>query len=253
LASALLDRVIGLFGRLGSWTVKPLWRGYIVKIVTVGAGCLAALLLVAPSAMAARTTCNTGFQNQLTGPQTGLVIPPGATCVLVSAQVRGNIVADRDSRLVVFTSDLGGNVVANRVQEVQIMNSAVHGGVVISGNGIDDSVFLEARLSVVEVDGAVTLSAITGQVQATSSVLHRSLRVLGNTLNETFGIGLSVDFNVVADDVTVSGNRGAASKRVFANQIGRTLLCLGNEPPFEANPFPGFGNTAGRALGQCAV
>jgi len=81
-----------------------------MKRITLVAALLmsAALVVLLPSTAEADDTPCTGTMTG--GTFDNVVVPPGATCVLIEATVLGNVKALEDSRLRVDFSDIGGNV-----------------------------------------------------------------------------------------------------------------------------------------------
>jgi hypothetical protein len=230
------------------------------RITLVGAMLMSAALVVllASNAEANDTLC--------TGTMTGgtfdnVVVPPGATCVLIEATVLGNVKALEDSRLRIDFSDIGGNVEGDKADVVQISVSDVRGQISIKEGGPavgPDPNFQVCGFGmgfttceVVIAGGNVFFGGI--QVEKTvGTVLIAGVRVGGNVKVEANVVAapeiLFLQNNIVHGNFEVFKNTGDGNKFVLGNTVQQSLQCFENEPPFLAS-----GNTAGNAQGQCAA
>jgi hypothetical protein len=106
-----------------------------MKRITLVAALLmsAALVVLLPSTAEADDTPCTGTMTG--GTFDNVVVPPGATCVLIEATVLGNVKALEDSRLCIDFSDIGGNVEGDKADVVQIFGSDVRGQISIKEGG----------------------------------------------------------------------------------------------------------------------
>src|SRR5687768_948399 len=95
---------------------------------------LALTMVVASSseAMAGDTPC----VGMLTGTFDNVVVPPGQTCLLTGATVRGNVKALENSRLVINNSTVGGNVEGDKADLVQVNFSTVRENISIKEGGL---------------------------------------------------------------------------------------------------------------------
>jgi hypothetical protein len=226
------------------------------------------VLVVAPGAAAGDTTCTA----TLTGMHDNVVVPPGQTCILNAATVRGNVKALQDSRLrVAAGSNVRGNVEGDKADIVQVSNSTVRENISIKEGGPAAAPALgfqfcqlgtnppnpptpcEALVinSTIE-DGNIQIEKMHGDTLVRSNGLLSMSPIGGNVLiYENFvpaGQAFSIDSNSVSQNVQVFKNKGPVGKIVGANTVGENLQCFENDPPVFS-----FLNVARQAQGQCTA
>lgn len=224
-------------------------------------GVLASLVLaVAPSAAANDTPC----VGTVTGMHDNIVVPPGQSCVVSGAIVRGNVKALQDSRLLVTGSNVRGSVEGDKADIVQVVDSTVRENINIKEGGpvaAAPGFFLCAGgvttpceavvLRVTVEEGNIQIERMEGDVVVRSVGVLSPIR--GNVkLEDNFipaGQFLTVDIGTrVAQNLQVFKNKGPGSKFVLGNTVGESLQCFENDPPFFGGP-----NVAREAQGQCVA
>jgi hypothetical protein len=88
------------------------------------------MVQTAPPAVADDSRC----VGALTGPHDNVVVPPGALCYLNNAQVKGNVKALENSRLVggnLGPNTVQGSVYGDKAEIVQFNRSTVRGNIEI--------------------------------------------------------------------------------------------------------------------------
>ncbi len=226
-------------------------RGTKLGAALVASVCSVALF-GAPGAVAGDTKCNTGLNSTLTGTFDNVVVPPGATCQIHNAQVKGNVKALEDSFLLVTTSTFRGNVVGDKAQNVDLRTSTIRGNVEIkegeSAAGTSNAVvqfntFTGGNVKIEKMTGAnvvVRFNQGIGNIQLFENPIPPDRQIL-------------VVENVVAGDLQVFKNVGPGPKQVATNTVGGNLQCFDNALPFTTIRV-GFGpnDVTGNAEGQCA-
>ena len=231
-----------------------------MKRITLVAALLmsAALVVLLPSTAEADDTPCTGTMTG--GTFDNVVVPPGATCVLIEVTVLGNVKALEDSRLRIDFSNIGGNVEGDKADVVQIFVTDVRGQISIKeggpavgpdpnfqvcGFGMD---FTTCEVAI--VFGNVFFGGIQVE-KMVGSVLIAGVRVRENVKVEANVVAaheiLFLQNNRVQGNVEVFKNTGDGNKQVLGNSVQQSLQCFENDPPFFA-----AGNIAGNAQGQCA-
>jgi hypothetical protein len=220
---------------------------------------LAAALVVAPGATADDSLC----MATLTGAHDNVVVPPGATCLLTGATVRGNVIALADSKLAVELSTVQGNVEGRRADSVVVTNSTVRENVNIFEGGpaalpVIGSFACTVLTNVCEaavfgstVTGNVHIEKVTGSIRVGSILIptlgapfpNGNVQVYDNIVPA--GDDLVVANNSVAQNIQVYKNRGAGNKTVTANNADE-IQCFENMAPFVGGP-----NGTGKKEGQC--
>lgn len=218
------------------------------------------VLILTPGAAAGDTPC----VGVLGGTHDNVVVPPGATCTLSAATVRGNVKALENSKLVITNSTIHGNVDGDAADSVQVLNSTVGGNVTITGGGPATGALppgglfcttvenlCEASVGGTTVHGNVHILKVVGSIRVGS--------ILIPTLGATFPVGnvqvednfvptgddLVIAFNTIPNNLQVYKNTGPGLKTVTANTAG-TIQCFENAPPFVGGP-----NAGTKEEGQC--
>jgi hypothetical protein len=218
------------------------------------------VLVVAPGAAAGDTPC----VGVLAGTHDNVVVPPGATCSLLGATVRGNVKALANSRLVIDNSTVHGDVDGDGADSVQVNNSTVDGNVTITGGGpaalpvppgglpctVTTNV-CEAAVGNTTVGGNVHILRMVGSVRVGSILMPAfgALFEFGNVqVEDNFipaGDDLVIAFNTIPHNLQVYKNTGPGSKTV-SNNTADTIQCFDNGPPFVGGPNAGV-----KEEGQC--
>ena len=230
------------------------------RITRVGGVLMSAALVVlgASNAEANDTPC--------TGTMTGgtfdnVVVPPGATCVLIEATVLGNVKALEDSRLRIDFSDIGGNVEGDKADVVQIFGTDVRGQISIKEGGPavgpDPNFqvcgfgmgFTTCEVAIAGGNvffGGIQVEKIVGTVSIAGVRVRENVKVEANVV--AAHESLFLQNNRVQGNLEVFKNTGDGIKFVLGNSVHQSLQCFENDPPFLAS-----GNIAGNAQGQCVV
>jgi hypothetical protein len=206
----------------------------------LAAGLLAAVL--AKPAWADDTLC----VGTLTGPHDNVVVPPGATCTLLNAQVQGSVKALEDSELRGGVNTVQGNVIGDKAEVVIFNASTVRGNIEIK-EGEDDNPGRDVDIFNTTVqEGNIKVEKMTGDITVEEShVLKGNIQIFENLISGTI-FGLDIIRSDTAQDLQVFKNKGPEPKTVTGNTVGQNLQCFENDPPFEGGP-----NTAQKAEGQC--
>jgi hypothetical protein len=220
------------------------------KLLVVIGLALLVVLSGAPIALADDTTC-VGF---VTGPHDNIVAPPGALCIVSAAQVKGNIKALENSRLVVFNVAVGGSIDGDKVDSVQIVDSLVGGNIQIKEGGTTRFLFSVLICQTFLPNGNIVVEKMSGGVivgDAVSfffcpgnTVAKGNISIQENVITTVF----SVRFNNVSENLQVFKNTGAGPKFVQFNTAGESVQCTDNAPPFVGSP-----NNAPKKEGQCPL
>lgn len=217
------------------------------------------VLVFAPSATANDSVCIA----TLTGVHDNVVVPPGASCVLNGATVRGNVIALADSKLAVTFSTVHGNVEGRRADSVVVSDSTVRENVTIVEGGpaagpVLGGIACTAVTNVCEaavfrstVRGNVHIEKVVGSVRVGSILIptlgapvpNGNVQVEDNVIPA--GEDLVVANNTVAQNIQVYKNTGPGNKTVSVNS-GAAIQCFDNPLPFVGGP-----NGAGKKEGQC--
>jgi hypothetical protein len=174
-------------------------RGMIVL-----AAALAAVMVMAPAAVAVDTQCSSA----LTGPRENVVVQTGAICWLTNADVIGNVTARTGSKLEIRDSRIGGNVVGEKADVVRVDGaSIVRGDVQITGS-------------------ARALNPLSGEfyllgVEIMGDVMVRDVSVPSNP-----GGLFQIKNNYVRGNLRVFDNQGTGLKSITGNSVGIRLQCL---------------------------
>lgn len=244
-------------------------------ICTVIATSMAVMLLVSLSprlAYADSSTC----VGVLTGPHDHVVVPSGASCTLVGAQVRGNVRVESGASLHAISegpvpTTIGGNVhgIHSRFVLLQFQtqvggNLHIHGGDVGTTSGFDiltqigGNAQIELNAGKTFVDAATVLGQLhvtrnTGAVEVEFNTVGGQVRVEDNIIEAacvpglgTVVCGMSVLGNDITGHLQVLRNTGDGAKQVVSNTVARKLQCRDNDDPFVGGP-----NVAAETQGQC--
>jgi hypothetical protein len=204
----------------------------------------------------APTLCDAGFLDPDGLPEGGLdggtysdvEVPPGAICVLQSAEVTNSVRALAGARLFIRGTLIGGDVEGLGASSVQ-----VSGGTTISGDmtilNADDTFFASCS-----VDDATILGDLTCRGNDPGSPVIRAEQgptVIGGSVNlvdnviPTNHVLLLLNADI-GDDADVIDNTGPGFKGVSGNTVADKLQCKRNDATFSGGP-----NTAGKAKGDC--
>jgi hypothetical protein len=210
----------------------------------------AALGLAAPAS--ARDTACTGV---LTGRHDNVVVPRGAACELVGADVRGNVRAQPDSSLIIDQ----GTVVRGNVEVKEDANTGAFDATIRGNYTCDRCIFEDVIQSV--IGGNVQIAGSQDGDFILSSSIGGNIHIKDSTAVETAflvedtDVGGDVIFEKNAGDASISGNRLDGDLKVLGNRgeiavldnvIDGSLECFGNQPPPAS-----AGNAAEDYEGQC--
>lgn len=214
---------------------------------------LGATLWLAGPASARDTTC----AGVLTGRHDNIVVPRGAACDLVGADVRGNVRALPDSSLIIdegtvirgnvevgsnantgaFDSTIRGNYKCDRCFFEDVIQSVVGGDVEIVGSQEGNFILSSS------IGGNIVVKESTA---GETAFLIEDSDVEGNVIFEKNTGDAFISDNRVDGNLQLIENRGEIA--VTGNAVGESLECFGNEPPPTS-----AGNTADEFEGQCAA
>ena len=218
---------------------------YLATLVAVGAG-----LVLAPGASANDTTCI----GSLTGFHDDVVVPEGASCTILNAQIKGNVKALPGSTLIMSGgTTVGGNIDSDKAESTQIFGAGnvVRGNIQVKegGNGVQGVSVCGVRLP----DGNIEIEKMFGGIFVGGSgcaafgggniLRNGDIKVEENFVTATFG--LTIGQNRV-DQLQVFKNKGPGAKTVVGNTVRQNLQCKKNQAPFVGTP-----NTARHRQGQC--
>lgn len=243
-----------------------------IKLISAGALCLSTVgaLSGTPVTAAGGFECTAA----VTGPLPNVVVPPGASCVIVNATVNGDIEAGVGSTLVIQTSVVNGNIRAIDAAAVRFAGPPTAPGSgfpdVVIGTIVNGNVDLQrigsgAPASEQSVSTAVCGTRITGNLSIVGS---RSVAVGGRVnsgascrftgggneiggnarVADSFGVFFRVGSNTVEANLTVTNNVHPTTVRIVDNTVADTLNCFGNAGP----ALEITNNAAAKATGQCA-
>jgi hypothetical protein len=218
----------------------------LATLVAVGA-----VLVLAPGASANDTTCI----GSLTGFHDNVVVPGGATCTILNAQIKGNVKALPGSVLNLSGgTTVGGNVEGDKPNNVQIFGAGnvVRGDIQVKegGNGTqgvsvcgvtmpDGNIQIEKMFGGVFVGG----SGCAGVFGGGNRLAKGSIKVEENFVTAAFGLRIGQN---QADQIQVFKNTGPGAKTVANNTVRQNPQCKKNQAPFVGTP-----NTARHRQGQC--
>jgi hypothetical protein len=213
---------------------------------------------VAASASAQTTICD----GVLSGAFHSVFVPAGRPCSMHDATVEQSIVVSEWAQLqLVGNVTVDGNISASGAASVQALTTAagsntVRGNIMVVGTDYVRICGTQIGGNVLVIEtanrgavGTFSLVAFGGEqagsvcqsVGGGNTVTSGNVRIDSNDV--TF---FRVADNVVAGNMTISGNTGVAAKRVLNNQVGLRLTCRDNVEPLLAD-----GNTAAKLIGQC--
>jgi hypothetical protein len=174
------------------------------------------------------------------------VVPPGATCTIGNAVVRGNVKALENSRLFTFSSTVGGNVEGDKAEVVQLLTgTGIAGNVILKEGEFADNAF-DVAICGTTVGGNVEIAKMTGAIVMGGPAFCAN-QFRGNLkIEENLILVLDINLVSVGQNMQVFKNRGTGTKLIFSNTVGQNLQCFENDPPFVGGP-----NAAGKAEGQC--
>ena len=232
------------------------------------------LASLSPRLAHADTTTCTGL---LTGAHDNVVVPSGADCILLGAQVTGNVRVESAASLHAISlgpvsTTIGGNVhgIHSRFVLLQFQtqvggNLHIHGGDAGTTSGFDiltsiggnAQIELNAGKTFVDaaiVGGQLHIMRNSGCIEAEFNTVGGNVRVEDNIiplvsvcpLGNVPG-GMSVTGNMVSGNLMVLRNTGDGVKQVAGNTVAKKLTCRDNDPTFVGGPNP----TSPTTEGQC--
>jgi hypothetical protein len=250
----------------------------VMALAMVLAAALLAVVLAKP-AWADDTQCDGALPP---GIYDNVVVPPDVSCVVVGAQVRGNVTVSEGALLQIIESTIGGNVKAlpdsvfigiedtirgnvegDLAGVVQIVSPNPEAPDVVGGNiqikggrfiRICGQTLPEGNIEVTRSepfdgpDGPFDNVVAIGdegrcQTLGGGNILDKGgIKVEENNVTGDLG----VDQNRVGGNLQVFKNRGTGTKTVQDNTVLGNLQCFENTPPFVGGP-----NAAQKAEGQC--
>jgi hypothetical protein len=203
---------------------------------------------------------------QCVGARTGgtfdnLVVPPGMTCRIRNATVKGNVTALENSILSMEDMTIGGNVVGDKAETVQVESgftgTKIGGSIQIKEGEVPNNSSFDVFLcGITLTDGNIQVEKMTGSIligcQSGPNIVSKgNIKVEENVIVPFAGEGLRIGFNTVGQNLQVFKNRNApgvmAPKTVQNNTAGESIQCKENDLPFLGTP-----NTASKKEDQCA-
>ena len=174
----------------------------------------ALLIVVAAPAVADDIVCKKTLTNQTI--DGNIVVPNGASCVLINNYVRGNIdLLDRAQLVVRNDTFVEGSVQADGAHRVRIRDSEVNGNIQLTG--VDYS-----------LGSLVVNTKVGGSIDWKDNDAEMLIR-----------------YNSVIGDIKVEENNRLV--RIFDNKVGHDLRCRDNEP----EPVGARNMVDGSKEGQC--
>lgn len=178
----------------------------------------------------------------VTGRFENLIVPAGATCLVVDALVRGNVQVGRGASVVVRNSEVRGNV-----EGVGSRSLDVNGGRVIGNIKVTEG--SHPAGSVARIDGGVVVG---GDIQIAESFgawirvfdaqVDGNIQVVENRTESE----LDLDGNRVRGNIQVFKNQGQGAQLVRHNWSDQSIQCKENRGSFVGSP-----NRAGDFEDQC--
>lgn len=169
-------------------------------------------------------------------------VPPGATCRIFDATIRGSVKALQHADLFMGDVQVGGNVEGDKAAFVQMLGGFVNGSIIVK-EGVSPTQGCGVFVSDVVVgEGNVQVEKMTTQCLHVEDVrmLKGNIKVEENNVAPhpvPAVFHLRVSNNVGAVNIQIFKNRGLAPKTVQNNQA-RLLQCFDNDPPFVGGPNP---------------
>ena len=194
-------------------------------------------------------------KDDLTGPHDNVVVPEGALCSIVGAQIKGNVKSLPGSILFISGgTTVGGSVEADKPDNTQLfgVGNVVHGNIQVKegGNGVQGVSVCGFTLP----NGNILIEKMNGGIfvggpgcaffGGGDNVVKGNIKVFDNFITPTFG--LQIGQNTVAQNLQVFENRGPGAKSVQGNTVGESIQCFKNDAPFVGGP-----NIAPKKEGQC--
>ena len=171
-------------------------------------------------------------------------VPPGATCFLDNATIRGSVKALETAQLYMYNSQVAGNVDGDKAAVVQVGDSRVGGSIQIKEGfspQVEEGVVVNG--TVLEQGNIQVEKMRTGTIYIVNVQLDKgNIKVEENSTS----IYLNVISNFTPRNIQVFKNTGTSSKSVTANIAGEAVQCFENDPIFIGGP-----NTAPVRQGQC--
>lgn len=189
----------------------------------------------------------------VTGSFDNIVVPPGATCIVTNAMVRGNIKALEDAVLAItLNTTINGSVYGDKADVLQINNIVtIHGNIEMVEGGphplfhelsICGTHLPNGNIKIIKRDGGIDISPTAFCIAQPNNLDKGSLQVEDNVIP---GKGIFIRENRVAQNLQVYKNLALGST-VMNNIVGQSVQCFENRGPFVGGP-----NTAPKKEGQC--
>lgn len=227
------------------------------KLLVLSVLALTILLASSSEAVAGDFICTSAFAG---GTYDNVVVPPGATCHLTGATVKGNVKALENSRLRMDGGSVGGDIDGDKAERVTVVGVTVGGSIQIKeGEAPNDDGLLDVGLCGNTISrGNIQVEKMRGSIAVGFSnaggcdpnrVLRGSVKI---EENETFahplfpGTGLEVQNNSIRQNLQVFKNSGPSNKTVSGNTVRQIIQCKENSAPFTGGP-----NTAPKKEDQC--
>jgi hypothetical protein len=215
----------------------------------------------APAALADDFRCPPRNTGVIPG---NLIVPGGATCDLVNADVQGNVIVQAGATLRTLTSVIQGNVQADGFRDVSLgQGTEVRGNVQLRRGGTFANALATIGGDFQADENRGPAASMTGSRVGGSLRLEKNgyddVRLTDNTVGSlpTNSPGGDLRFLENRGRYQISGNHVGGNVRVIKNigegsvtnnQIRQNLECFENVPaPVSA------GNTASQKLGQCGA
>ena len=202
-----------------------------------------ASLLVSPSAALADDTPCVG--TLVGGTYDNVIVPPGASCALLNAVVKGNVKALENAYLHAQFNVIGGNIECDKARGMVAADNTISGNIHVADGVPGGTPFSQAIVARNLILGGNV--EVVKNRYSHYSINDNSLPV-GNILfaENVTGLDFAIHTNRVSQNLQVFKNKGPALKFVVSNEVGGKLHCTENDPPFVGGP-----NTARQREGQC--
>lgn len=172
--------------------------------------------------------------------QSGLVVPPGATCTLTDVNVMGNIRINAGGTLSLNGGTVAGNIHGIHASLFFMVPDGANNPVTVNGNVLMLNV-ASVEMSRGTVKGnfiankntSIGISGTTFGRNLVVSDSVTSVQILGTTIGDDFMIlgnhaNAFIAGNTVADSLLALGNTGGIA--LVGNVVSDKLICRGNVP-----------------------
>ncbi len=172
-----------------------------------------------------------------------VVVPPGATCVILDSTITGNVVVQAGASITLVGAIIRGNFVSQGAHDIRMGNCREFGCAVSQRTVVRGNLVITGTTGVPTVPSKNVICDTT--IGGANVVLQDNSApfALGGDPQCAFGDGDKIAASLVIVDNT-------AAIALQGNQVGGALYCAGNVPA----PGNGGGNSAvGGKFGQCSA